>query len=296
MDKGRGASRPVMEFRVLVWVLAAGVALAGVGRGVLFLPPLLPSRRADRGQGAGRSELSARPSGSIWRGCRRAVWVGSGGKAPAIAELMRAGRLVIYPADRRTISLVVSGSNREDVFRTADDLAAGYVAYTAGGAKAADPREAALSRYKQLGREHERLKLAIHNAMQGLPPEKIDTVLEKVAQKIQNRIKESEGLVDRLDRTNKEIAALREELLHPTLKLDPRRWDQIRSADRPYSGDLNVLKGKHADYLAVLRTDMKGLTAAASGNCKTCSRPSRRGSANRCRCSCRRTCRTIFWK
>lgn len=123
-------------------------------------------------------------------------------------------------------------------------------------------REKAFTSYKELQQEHERLKLEMTKLAHGLPQDKPDQVLANVSEKIQGRIREAEGLIAKLDKINGEIGSLRDELVHPILKLDPQRWAEIKNSDRLYSGDFKVLKAKHGDYLAGLQADMAGLTGS----------------------------------
>ncbi|MFA5863955.1 MAG: hypothetical protein WC975_04630 [Phycisphaerae bacterium] len=178
----------------------------------------------------------------------------------SIQKLIRQGQLSIFPSDKQTISLLVSGSDRESTRKLVEDIALSYVAYMNENQGPQSPE--ILKEYKELQLQHGRMRLQISNLTQDLPHEKIDQVLNTVSRRIQDRGTEADGLISRLDKVNKDISALRDQLAHPTLKLDPQRWNQIRHSDRMYSGDLNALRGKHADYMSNLESDMKELTSS----------------------------------
>lgn len=185
----------------------------------------------------------------------------------SLPELMRQGRLSVFPSDNQTISLMVTGSGKDAVRTLAEQIAGVYVAYVTGSqhaqsSKATGRQERLFTGYKQLQQEHERVRVRIAQVVQGLPQDRIDTLLTTVSDKIQERVKEAEGQIGTLATINKAIGALREELVHPTIRLDPERWAHVKSSDRLYSGDLKVLRARHAEYLAILQADMKGLTEA----------------------------------
>ncbi len=185
----------------------------------------------------------------------------------SIQDLTRNGRLSIFPSDKQTISLLVTGPSRDGARKLAEDITCTYVAYVTGSqnarsSKMTGQREKLFASYKQLHQEHEKLKLQLTKLAEGLPQDKLDQILTSTSQRMQDRIKGAEELIGRLDKINGEIAAMREELVHPTLRLDPQRWDEVRKADRLYSGDFNVLKNKHTEYMSILQKDIRGLSGA----------------------------------
>jgi hypothetical protein len=258
------------RLRVLVWALAAAVVLGLVGKGYFL------SLRYY--QAEGRIAVTGLTGDGYAFAMRKhllglmtsdlSITPGDDSNTKiSFQELMRQGNLYFFPSDSQTISLFVNNSNKFKARKLAEEISSAYVSYVTGTqnartTKVTGRREKAFSSYKQLQQEHERLKLDMTKLTQGLPKDKPDQVLSSVSEKIQNRIKEAEGMIAKLDKINGEIGVLRDELVHPVLKLDPQRWAEIKNADRLYSGDFRILKVKHGDYLTGLRADMTGLTNA----------------------------------
>jgi hypothetical protein len=186
----------------------------------------------------------------------------------SIQELMRQGNLYFFPSDSQTISLFVNGPGKNQARKYAEEITSAYVSYVTGNqnartAKVTGRREQAFSSYKQLRQEHERLQVEMNKLSHGLPRGgNLDEVLAGVSDKIRTRIGEADALIGKLNKINGDIAALRDELVHPVLKLDPQRWLEIKNSDRLYSGDRNVLKVRHEEYFSSLQTDMNGLTGS----------------------------------
>jgi len=183
----------------------------------------------------------------------------------SIPELMRTGRLSVFPSDSQTISLLVTDSDDQAARSLSEEIASSYVSYVTGSqnarsTKMTGKREKLFADYKQLQQEHEKLKLNLSKLAHDLPQDKLDDVLVSTSKQIQGRIQEAEGLIKQLDKTNQAISVLRKELIHPTLKLDPERWDQTKKSDRLYSGDFTVLKNKHGEYMNLLQGDIRGMS------------------------------------
>jgi hypothetical protein len=184
-----------------------------------------------------------------------------------LRALMETGRASIFASDPKTISLLITDSDRKDARELASQFCQAYVGQIAArnavqGRKLSDDQAQLLRQYKQLQKDRSALKTKADAIAEGLPGDSIETYLARMTQTLESRIAESDKLLETMNRVNADISHYRSEIVHPTIKIDEQRLSRMKESDRRYNGDHGLLQNKHAMYLANLKPEMQGLTDA----------------------------------